>query len=101
VRDDRLVDLPLNLIDLVGSIDVEPIRIKYTCSNNRARVGCVSKWLDRFAAHNLLLWNVGRYRSWVGPTRYSNHILVVLEFDSLDSKIGTPFKINLGWATEE
>jgi hypothetical protein len=48
---DRLVGFFHNLFNQAGVVDIEPIKLKPTWSNNRSGEDCVSKRLDRFLIH--------------------------------------------------
>jgi hypothetical protein len=51
VRVDILVGFFHNLLNQVGVVDIEPIKLKPTWSNNKSGEDCVSKRLERFLIH--------------------------------------------------
>jgi len=61
VRVDSLVVFFRNLFNQVGVVDMDPINLKPTWSNNRSREMCVSKRIDRFFIHGDFLQKVERY----------------------------------------
>jgi hypothetical protein len=55
VRVDPLSHFFLNKLELLGLVDVEPVSLSPTWSNNRSGHAGVHKHLDRFLVHHSLL----------------------------------------------
>jgi hypothetical protein len=78
----------------LGWVDVAPIQLCPSKSNNRGREVGVAKRLDRFFVHHELLQSFGVYRSWVGNVRCSDHFPIFFEIDKDMAKRGASFKYN-------
>jgi len=57
----------------------------------------VSKKLNRFQVHHVLLEKVERYKAWVDSSQCSNHFPIMLELDQGTSNLEAPFKYNPSW----
>eukprot|EP01018_Ginkgo_biloba_P032610 Gb_14068 [translate_table: standard] len=97
---DRLADFFLDKFESVGWVDVEPIKVKPTWTNNTLGEDGVSKRLDRFLVHFELLGRVERYRSWVDSYRCSYHFPIYFEIGFSDPKPRAPYKYNPCWSEE-
>ena len=88
-------------IEMACLVDIKPLELRLTWSNNRAGSDGVFARLDRFLIHGSQIVQVGRMRSWVEAQRYSDNFPIMLEIENNDSELGAPFKYNMGWFVEE
>jgi len=100
-RVDRSVGFFHNFFNQACVLNITSFNINPTWSNNISGIDCVSNRLDRFFIHGDFLQKVEMCRSWVGSNLFSHHFPVVLELDKNYPKLGSPFKFNLGWVSEE
>jgi hypothetical protein len=82
-------------------VDVEPMLLCPTWSNNQGGEVGLAKHLDRFFVHHDRLHYFGIYQSWVGKVHCSDHFPIFLEIDKDMGKPGAPFKYNPSWSKDE
>ena len=63
-------------------MDVEAVPMFPTWSNGRSRVEKISKQLDWFYLSEDLSSSLSRLCSWVVPTNFSDHRLIVLQLET-------------------
>lgn len=90
---DHLVKYFQNWLESRGLVDVEPLKLGPTWSNNRHGNKAVIKTLDRFMITDQVLQEVRNYRSWICPNHYSDHFPIMLELELIDPRPCYPIYI--------
>jgi hypothetical protein len=98
---DPLGPFLLELFKGHGLVDIEPVDVKPTFKNIRARVEGIGKRFDRFYIAEDLLSIVNRFRTWIVSTNIFDHFRVVLQFEVANDKIKYPFKFNSIWLANQ
>jgi hypothetical protein len=98
---DKLAHFFVDKLESTRLVDVEPIKLSLTWSNNRSGEEGVSKRLDRFLVHHKLLLDIGLYCSWVGSVCCLDHVPIFLELGRSEGKPSSPFKYSSTWVELE
>jgi hypothetical protein len=93
-REDKLAHFFLDKFKLNGLVDVESIHLRLMWRNNNLGEEGVSKCLNHFLAHHLLIKYIRSYHSWVGYVRCSDHFPIFVELGHSKDNHGSPFKYN-------
>lgn len=83
-----------NLFQGVVRVGMELMSLMSTWRNGRDGIGGIAKRLDRFYMSENLVYTMHMFRSWVVPSNFSNHMLIVLQIDFGMERIRCPFKFN-------
>jgi hypothetical protein len=75
-------------------------RLFPTWRNGRSGRDSISKGLDRVIVSEILLNDVGRFRSWVEIPFVSDHAPVAVQLEFQPFSMAYPFKLNPSWLNE-
>lgn len=70
---DELASFFKELFQSAHMVDILPIKLGATWSNNWSGEGSISKRLDRFLMPEYLVANMSRYRTWIEHSTFSDH----------------------------
>ena len=90
-----------DIFRVAGLIDVEPAVIRPTWQNGRGGSDGIGKRLDWFIVDSDLLELAHSYRSWVVPSKISDHFPIVFQWELEGERIHYPFKFNATWLSME